>query len=321
MLDPIGLDELQVAAYRALLRVPSATVDEVAVAARLTRERALQVLGALEEQGLVARRAADAGRYVASPPGLSLGPRLDEQKHRLAQAQETLESLAELYREGAAHRVAPDVVDVVVGADALRQRVFQVQSSADARIDVFILSDVAVVSAEENEAEAEALARGVRYRVLVEPDVVARPGFIEAARSVVSHGEEIRVLSGLPTRLIIADGRLALLPMFSQADEGVIGGLLVRPSGLLDLVNGMFERCWEAATHLIDDDTNTLAREHGIDRELLSMLLLGMTDPAIADQLGVSARTVQRRIAELMESAGVSTRIQLGAAAVRLGWA
>ena len=39
-----------------------------------------------------------------------------------------------------------------------------------------------------------------------------------------------------------------------------------------------------------------------------------------AAQLGISARTVQRRLADLMEATGVLTRLQLAAEAVRRGW-
>ena len=38
-----------------------------------------------------------------------------------------------------------------------------------------------------------------------------------------------------------------------------------------------------------------------IDHDLLQLLLWGVTDAAVAAQLGISLRTVQRRIAELMD--------------------
>ena len=52
---------------------------------------------------------------------------------------------------------------------------------------------------------------------------------------------------------------------------------------------------------------------------LLTMLSAGMTDEAIARQLGVSARTVQRRISDLMETLGSRNRFQAGVQAVRHG--
>jgi DNA-binding NarL/FixJ family response regulator len=53
---------------------------------------------------------------------------------------------------------------------------------------------------------------------------------------------------------------------------------------------------------------------------LLSLLIAGLTDHAIAAQLGLSTRTVQRRIRVLLEMAGVQTRLQLVWHAAQRGW-
>jgi DNA-binding NarL/FixJ family response regulator len=53
---------------------------------------------------------------------------------------------------------------------------------------------------------------------------------------------------------------------------------------------------------------------------VLSLLLAGLTDQAVANQLHVSLRTIQRRVQHLMGLARVETRMQLGWKACRLGW-
>ena len=94
----------------------------------------------------------------------------------------------------------------------------------------------------------------------------------------------------------------------------------MHPSGLLDLVNA------DVRGVLGDRDPTSVeggeldGRRRAVDRDLLKLLLLGLTDAAAGAQLGISVRTVQRRVAELMEAAGVTTRIQLGAEAVRRDW-
>ncbi|MFE3902834.1 helix-turn-helix transcriptional regulator [Streptomyces sp. NPDC059153] len=55
-------------------------------------------------------------------------------------------------------------------------------------------------------------------------------------------------------------------------------------------------------------------------RQLLSYLSAGLTDESIARELGVSYRTVTRRIARLQEMLGARTRFQLGVQAGRRGW-
>jgi len=319
VLEAIGLDDEHTALYRLLLQAPSSSIDELAASAGRSPADVRAIVAELERLGLLARQASAPDRVVASPPSLALRPMLLDRERRLTQAHEALVELSEIYRNGAAQRTAPDVVDVVLGADAVRQRFAQLQASATQQVRVLMLSDVAFLDATENTAEDEALQRGVRYRVIVEKAVLERPGFIDAARESAPYGEEVRVLPSLPTRLIIADDDVALLPMRSHGEERSSGALLVNPSGLLDLVIGIFEEYWATSTEFIS--TGELPGAHdAVDRDLLKLLLLGLTDAAAGAQLGISVRTVQRRVAELMETAGVTTRLQLGAEAVRRAW-
>ena len=320
LLEAIGLDDEHTAVYRLLLSTPSAAVGEIARDAGLPVPRVRAVVDELERLGLLARQASAPDRVVASPPSLALRPILLERERRLTEAHETLVQLSELYRHGAVQRDVPEVVDVVLGPDAVRQRLGQLQAAAERRVDAFVLREVALLDGSENVEEDLALARGVQYRVIVEAAVLERPGFLDQARSVMPLGEEIRVLPSLPTRLFVADGALALLPMYSHGEKKVSGALLVHPSGLLDLVRAMFEEYWRTSTRLIEDGGLALDEDDAVDRVMLRLLLLGLTDAAAGAQLGISVRTVQRRVSELMETAGVTTRMQLGAEAVRRAW-
>lgn len=319
VLEAIGLDDEHTALYRLVLQAPSSSIDELAESAAKPRPEVRAIVAELERLGLLARQASAPDRVVASPPSLALRPMLLDRERRLTQAHEALVELSEIYRNGAAQRTAPDVVDVVLGADAVRQRFAQLQASATQQVRVLMLSDVAFLDATENSAEDDALRRGVRYRVIVEKAVLEWPGFIDSARESAPFGEEVRVLPTLPTRLIIADDDVAMLPMRSHGEERSSGALLVNPSGLLDLVIATFEEYWATSTEFIS--TGELPGAHdAVDRDLLKLLLLGLTDAAAGAQLGISVRTVQRRVAELMETAGVATRLQLGAEAVRRTW-
>jgi sugar-specific transcriptional regulator TrmB/DNA-binding CsgD family transcriptional regulator len=318
VLEALGLDVTHTDVYRSVLQRPSSSIALAAADTGLSRSRVRAIVAELEGLGLLARHASDAERLVASPPAMALRPLLLERERGLTRAQEALVELSEVYRASADQRSAADVIDVVIGDDAVRQRIAQLQAAATREVRVLVLSDVALVTAEQNVEEERALMRGVRYRVVVESGVLERPGFLDLARQGAQVGEEVRVLPALPTRMFIADDRMALLPMHSQQDGRGFGALLIHPSGLLDLVMAIFEEYWSSATQFLapaEGDPRADA-----DRELLQLLLLGLTDAAAAAQLGVSLRTAQRRIADLMERAGVTTRIQLGAEAVRRSW-
>jgi len=100
------------------------------------------------------------------------------------------------------------------------------------------------------------------------------------------------------------------------------GAVLVHPSGLLTGLAALFELVWERAAPFAPTPPRDCAPDPlGEDgRRLLAMLGAGLTDAAMARQLGTSLRTVQRRIRELMDLAGATTRFQLGQRAERLGW-
>lgn len=318
VLDALGLDEAHTAVYRFVLQQPSASIPEVAAALSMSLPRVRPIVAELESLGLLARQAASSDRFVASPPTMALRPLLLERERGLTRAHEALADLSDLYRRSAEKRSIADVVDVVIGDDAVRQRVAQLQAASTSQVRVLVLNEIALLSGEENVEEDRALARGVRYRVIVESAVLERPGFLSAAREMAQIGEEVRVLPTLPTRMFIADDQMALLPMHSQGEEGGFGALLIHPSGLLDLVISIFDEYWRTATQFLPVAAAPTAED--IDRDLLRLLLLGVTDAAAASQLGISLRTVQRRVSDLMEVAGVTTRMQLGAEAVRRAW-
>lgn len=319
VLQAIGLGEEHSDVYREVLRTHSTTRDDLAAALGVPQARVRRLLDDLEQHGLIARPAGHTGQVAASPPALALRPLLQARERALRTAHEELVELTELYRDGVGERGANEVVEVVVGEEAIRQRFAQLQAVATRQVRVFVLSDVAIVSADDNIEEERALARGVRYRVIVESAVLDRPGFLDAAREAETYGEQIRVRPSLPTRLIVADDDIALLPMRTHGDDRGAGALLVHPSGLLDLLIAIFEQFWEQATAFLTDDAD-VAGADAVDRDLLKLLLLGLTDAGAATQLGISPRTVQRRIAGMLSRTGTTTRLQLGAEAVRRGW-
>jgi DNA-binding NarL/FixJ family response regulator len=54
--------------------------------------------------------------------------------------------------------------------------------------------------------------------------------------------------------------------------------------------------------------------------ELTRLLAAGMQDARIARYLGISERTVRRRVAEMLAALGVETKFQAALRARELGW-
>nr|WP_254281022.1 helix-turn-helix transcriptional regulator [Frigoribacterium sp. VKM Ac-2836] len=56
------------------------------------------------------------------------------------------------------------------------------------------------------------------------------------------------------------------------------------------------------------------------ERDLLALVAAGATDDVIAGQLGISSRTLRRRLHALFDELGASNRFHAGVEAARRGW-
>lgn len=113
---------------------------------------------------------------------------------------------------------------------------------------------------------------------------------------------EVRLARDLPTNLALADRHTALLPLDQKA-------LIVRRGNLFDAIEALFEAVWARATPLAQESHDTIDAQ---DRELLSLLVAGLTDDAAGARLNMSRRTVARRVQRLMMVTGAHSRLQLG---------
>jgi len=323
MLAALGLDETHESAYRALVALGAADVPDLA--RRLAQgaydtERALR---RLEQHGLAARSSSGPDRWVAAPPDAALGALLARQRHELGQAERAVARLAEEYRARTAEPAVHDLVEVVTGQEAIAQRFLQLQLTADKEVCALVTGTPVAVSALDNHAEEQAVARGVRYRVVVERAVLNRPTGMVELSAAVGRDEQVRVVDTVPTKLVIADGTLAMLPLATHGTDPV--ALVVHASGLLRTLASLFEAVWREALPLRVGADGSVAEEQpdgpdSTDLEILSLLLAGLTDASVAKQLDLGLRTVQRRVKHLMELTGVTTRLQLGWHAYERGW-
>jgi len=322
----LGLDERQEAAYRLLVGTGAMTADELARRLGMKERDAADILGSLERLGLAAPAAGRGGHFLAAPPALALGAVLTQRRHELKEAELAVAALAEEYRSGTAATAGNDLSEVVTGAAAVRRRFEQLQLGAEREVLALISGTPEVVQSADNAAEPLAVSRGVTYRVVVERAVLDLPGGVAELAEALEREEQVRVVDRVPIRLLIADRRAALLPLYGSGGGAgrEVGALVVRAEGVLEALVALFEGLWEralpvrltaGAVELWQD-----AEPDDTDLRILSLLLVGLTDASVAKQLEVGLRTVQRRVKRLMDLAGVTTRMQLGWQAYERGW-
>jgi DNA-binding CsgD family transcriptional regulator len=289
-LRALGIDEAEEAAYELLLSYPHVAVDRL-MAFWQRKENLETTLAELTVRGLAERLPGEPPRYLALPPGEALGGRLADLEQEFRAARERVTELTVAYHR---HRAAPDlepgtVIEAVTGRTAVLRRIEQIR--AGVREQVRSLDEAASVGGQRP------LPVGITRRAIYDSAALGAD-----IGELMRAGQQVRVLPSVPMRLYLVDRRLAMLP---QEDLLIV----VHPSALLGALSEFFESLWSRALPLPSAQTDQSAA----DQQLISLLLAGLTDTASARHLGVSQRTVQRRVAALLDELGVQTRFQAGA--------
>jgi hypothetical protein len=270
----LGLSAAQEAAYELLISHRRATAADLRP--HWSRVESLtEVLDSLVAAGLARESAAV---YTAVPPRAVFDSLLAADWRRLRDAREYAEVLARDHRAHA-RVTAADVVEVVTGN--VHDRLIRELRTTRRELRRLVRGPVA-------EVEHDLITRGVTVRVLCQD-----------APSPVPPG--VRVLESVPATLYLVDDRLAILPV-DEDRYGESAALMVSPSELHRAMVLLFESLWERAA---------APAASGTDR-LIELLLAGLTDEGIGRALGVSTRTAQRRIADLMTEGGARSRFQAG---------
>ncbi|TDE01805.1 TrmB family transcriptional regulator [Jiangella asiatica] len=323
MLEELGLSPTAAAVYGFLVTTPSVSGSDVTRALELDDEAVAAALAELAGSALVS--PADIGqerRWTAVPPLLTGQRLLVDRARRLFAAQQELLALAEVHERSARAGGSEHLVEVLLGEQALRAQVRRLQESASEEILALVKPPFVAVPPAEAAAGVTPRHSRVVYDRAVFDDVPDLPAVLERTGRP---GDHYRVHRRVPMRLQVYDRRVATLPLMRH--DAQPAALVVHASGLLAVVIELFEAVWDQAAPLpagqepVDGDVLATGGALGFeDRRLLGLLLCGLTDAAIAHQLGRSTRWVQRRVRVMSDAAGVRTRLQLGWEARRRWW-
>ncbi|HEY4457839.1 MAG TPA: DNA-binding response regulator [Pseudonocardiaceae bacterium] len=164
----------------------------------------------------------------------------------------------------------------------------------------------------------ESIGKGVALYKLFNPSALADPIAAGHVRAIAAAGGRVRISSApLPHETIIVDGRIAVTAGRGEGPARDFSVITV--PDVVANVRGLVLSAWQAATDLADHEA---ARQPHIDEQgltILRTLSAGQKDETAARQLGLSVRTYRRRVAELMDALGASSRFQAGVRARELG--
>jgi len=289
--------------YRHVLRAPGLTLAAHVAQLGWTDYEAEHAIEQLRARRLV--RVTNLGEVVADHPRAALERVVSAEEARLATRRQDLARVRDA--------IDAFVTDHRAGQEAqssdqpLRERVDQAVFSSV--YEHLVASTVGIIrQAKPGPPRAtgdfptvrQQLASGREQRTLYLPEALHEYG--EALAAWAALGEQQRVVGGLPSEFVVFGEEVAI----GSTDWGQDGGdyVVLRDPMVVAAFIALFDRLWAAATpaeHTDDPASNAL----------VDWMQQGLTDEAIARAMGVSLRTVRRRIAALMSEHGVTTRFQL----------
>ena len=321
-LSILGFSAEEEQTYRLVLPRSGQTLEAVAVGLEREPAELLEALRGVIDAGMV---VLDRDRLVVVSPGEAVARLLQAETQALRRTVDRIDGLRAAipsFPQAAADPDAPGVPlagELRTGDDVpVMLESWIRQSTGDLmwlrpdqwRLPAGTAMDVAVT---------EILKTGRRSRAIYPARALEEAPQVIFQRA--SAGEEMRIIAEVPSRMaIIGEAGALLTAEWGASDDR---RLVVREPGLLSALTVLFNELWDRAIVVpgagIAPDPVTISA--GMARSmLLRQLSQGAKDEQIARSLGVSLRTVRRRMSDLFEELGVESRFQAGVEAVRRGW-
>lgn len=318
-----GLDGVCFAVYEYLLARPATVEPQIVEALDEPGEVIVDAVDELARAGfvrvtqgrprLVAILQPDAG--VAATLAAAEG-KVAGELERLSELRSLSNSLAEVAWTANARREAASF-ERLVDREAIVSRLQELNHHVQSEIVTCVPVRLAPGAlAEARAADEQLFARGVQVRGLYLQSCRNDNATMDYLRWMVENGAELRLAATLPTRFQVFDGRTAVV---SDSIHGTPpSAIIVHSPGVVGALLRLFEYAWDGGIEPFaqDPQKNRLTSQQ---RELVRLLARGAKDESVARQLGVSARTVRRFIADISDLLGTRSRFELGVRCAQLG--
>jgi DNA-binding CsgD family transcriptional regulator/sugar-specific transcriptional regulator TrmB len=321
--ESFGLSSNAELVYKVMLSRPTWGVAELSAQTKLSEEEVRESLDNLIETALVRSSPEAPGLLRPISPHVGLSALIAQAESQMAQRQQEIESARAVIlvlTEAHTHQARRDELIRWDGLDTVRTRLEELAASARTECLSFNpgRADKPDAMTASKPLNQQALERGVAIRAMYQDSFRNDPQTLAYARWFASLGGQTRTAPLVPMLMVIVDREIALLP--SDPGDPSVGALEIHSLGVVAALCAMFEQVWLSAAPLGPPAPIDARGLNPQERQLLHLLGDGHTDESAGRKLGLSARTVQRMMADITARLGAESRFQAGVNAIRQGW-
>ncbi|WP_156971785.1 hypothetical protein [Knoellia flava] len=237
----------------------------------------------------------------------------------LADARLLVDRLSGVFGGTGLHLDSPGIV-TLHRREQVMERLAELGRDVRDEVCSFVTTQPSVEAAAEGRGlDQGLLERGVTLRMICIEAFYRDAAVAHHLLDSVSMGVKIRTRPTLPTRLLVFDRRVAVIPLDSEvAAEGAV---VVEHSSIVHLFHSLFELVWKDSQPLTAKvPPSPLDGPRPMELAILNMLALGHKDEAIARATGQSTRTVRRVVAGIAVTLDARSRFDLALRAAARGW-
>lgn len=315
---PGELRHADLALYRSVLNRRTVEAAELRSRAALAPAAGVEAVDRLLAYGLLRPARGKPGLLEVNSPHSEAPAKLDGMLHEVRARQAALDSIRdELLALGKVYRPAAslsadgsvelltelaDVLGCITEFAASAMHEIRTSQPGGARKDEIL--------AESMDRTERALNRGVRMRTVYQHTARFSSATVRYVEQVSKLGAEIRTVGDGLMQMLAFDDTVAVLSV--QDDPNA--ALVVREPNLVGFAVAAFERAWTTAKPFPRDyrQDQVIAISEEMKLDIVRMLIEGMEDRAIARRMGISLRTCQRHVSEVMDRLGARSRLQAG---------
>ncbi|PJJ63628.1 helix-turn-helix transcriptional regulator [Compostimonas suwonensis] len=308
-------DDAVLTVLATVYRMHSPSVSELAGLQALSTGRLDEILATLEDAGFL---VVDGDTVRPTSPDLAFtsiaASALDAQTAAARSLTAFLEALPALSREwetGLSGDDQPLSAEVIHGHRSQWEAWSRYAASAPPRHPINLYPDLTVlrdIIVPDLDAVRPAIQAGLVVRAVVPAAMAVDEEDRATLDAIVGAGVAVRTLPHVPSWLYVDDGVLAALPV-TWGEHPPSSIMIVRHPTIVSALAALIESRWR-------DGRPYPNTSSGWD-PVLALLAQGLSDAAVAQALGLSVRTVQRRIGEAMDHYAVTSRFELGGAVER----
>lgn len=289
---------------------------------KLSAEKVEAALTALAGRGLIEPRPD--GTFEVAPPEPALSAFAAEVDRKLRRVRASAYQLGVLHRR-AREQVAEDELNLAARplGSLADIRVATAEIVAEAEISIMTMRSCGarteqILTAENpdhDRVHRNTSGTRVQRAAVYDARLLELDGALDILHRRQASGEDVRIADNVPFSAVTVDGRMAVLDL-SNLDADGAGSLELSRGSVVEAITLVMTDFFGRGTRL-PQSGGRLRSSEDRDQMILSLLVAGTSDATVARQLGISVRTVERRVSQIMERLGTSSRMQTGAEAVR----